>query len=446
MANGKIAVLVDAGYFCAQATEVVFGQTKRRDEIKVNEALLVEAMEEMAKMAFPDREVLRVYWYDAPPQRGVLSPSQEALGMMAGVKLRMGKLNGSGQQKQVDALLCRDIEDLARNRAVDSILLVSGDEDLMLAMELAQSFGTQVKLLGIGTGGNASIGSDMAMASDGVRRMGKETAALLVSLGSGEPAPKKRPSRAKEKKEKVPAAKPAREAAPEHAHGDGAHREHARPAEEGQPAQAFADHAAPAAPVHQAARAPQQGQQHGQQRPAGEGKSKKRRNRNKNRRDRERAGFDASQPHQQGQGQRPQPQRAAESGSLPHAQEHKEPEHAGQGVMVALAEAPEAIVRQKQPRSPEQAGEAANPASEAAAELALGREHAQRQPAEAAGEPAKKPARKAPAKKAEQGAEPAAKPARKAPAKKAAAEGAEPAAKKPARKAAAKKAQQAPSE
>lgn len=182
MISNKIAVLVDAGYFYAQASEALFGNTRRRDELELDERKALIVLAEFAQSAFPGREVLRIYWYDAPPNRGqAMSASQEKLGMSEGVKLRMGKLNGNGQQKGVDALICHDLVELARNGAADSFLLVSGDEDLHLSMEQAQGLGAQVKILGIGPG-NASISQDMAMSSDGVRKMGRDVVEMILSL------------------------------------------------------------------------------------------------------------------------------------------------------------------------------------------------------------------------------------------------------------------------
>ena len=80
--------------------------------------------------------------YDAPPSRQVeMSLSQERLALKSGVKLRLGSLNGSGQQKGVDALIIHDLTQLARDGAADRFMLMSGDYDLRLAVEQAQACG-----------------------------------------------------------------------------------------------------------------------------------------------------------------------------------------------------------------------------------------------------------------------------------------------------------------
>lgn len=183
----KIVILVDAGYFYAQSCEVIFGGPRRRDELDLDEAKTIEMIQSVAKETYPTAGFLRMYWYDAPPSRGQqMSASQEKIGLSDGVKLRLGTLNGNGQQKGVDALICRDMEELAENKAADSFLLVSGDEDLRLAMEFAQAHGAKVKVCGVGSG-NASIGMGLGMESDGVRKILKEQLAGLIKLKQTRP-------------------------------------------------------------------------------------------------------------------------------------------------------------------------------------------------------------------------------------------------------------------
>ena len=183
----KIVVLVDAGYFYAQSCEVMFGGTRRRDELDLDETKTVEMIKLVAKETYPSAEFLRIYWYDAPPSRGQqLSASQEKIALSDGVKLRLGTLNGNGQQKGVDALICRDLEDLSEKKAANYFLLISGDEDLRLGVEFAQSYGVTVKVCGIGIG-NASIGFGLAMESDGIRKITKEQLVGLIKMKQNRP-------------------------------------------------------------------------------------------------------------------------------------------------------------------------------------------------------------------------------------------------------------------
>jgi hypothetical protein len=54
-----------------------------------------------------------------------------------------------GEQKGVDSLIVTDLIELARNGAMSDALLLSGDEDVRIGVQIAQSFGVRVHLLGV---------------------------------------------------------------------------------------------------------------------------------------------------------------------------------------------------------------------------------------------------------------------------------------------------------
>ena len=54
------------------------------------------------------------------------------------VKLRLGQLNSAGQQKGVDSLIVTDLMELARNKAISDAVVVTGDEDIRIAVQIAQ--------------------------------------------------------------------------------------------------------------------------------------------------------------------------------------------------------------------------------------------------------------------------------------------------------------------
>jgi len=92
--------------------------------------------------------LLRTYWYDgAADDHGVPSATQVAVGELAKVKLRLGRMTASGQ-KGVDGLIILDLITLARNRAVDVAILFTGDEDLREAALHAQGFGLTLVVAG----------------------------------------------------------------------------------------------------------------------------------------------------------------------------------------------------------------------------------------------------------------------------------------------------------
>ena len=92
-------------------------------------------------------QLLRIYWYD-----GLLgarpSIEQGELARTDNVKVRLGTVT-AGQQKGVDSLIVTDLIELARNHAITDAILLSGDEDLRIGVQIAQSFGVRVHLVGI---------------------------------------------------------------------------------------------------------------------------------------------------------------------------------------------------------------------------------------------------------------------------------------------------------
>ena len=81
--------------------------------------------------------------------QGRLSAEQEALAYKQDMKLRLGVVNSQGQQKGVDSLIVTDLIELARNQSIADAVLLTGDEDLRIAVQIAQSFGVRIHLIGI---------------------------------------------------------------------------------------------------------------------------------------------------------------------------------------------------------------------------------------------------------------------------------------------------------
>lgn len=78
-----------------------------------------------------------------------MNPQQDSIAHRSDVKLRLGFVNSQGEQKGVDSLIVTDLIDLARNRAMSDALVMSGDEDVRVGVQVAQSYGVRVHLLGI---------------------------------------------------------------------------------------------------------------------------------------------------------------------------------------------------------------------------------------------------------------------------------------------------------
>lgn len=145
----RVAVFVDAGYLFAQGAAALTGSKKPRSTLRLNETAVVAELRDVAAAKSEGASFLRVYWYDAPLSTGRLSAEHTALAFSDHVKLRLGFLNAVGQQKGVDSLIVTDLIELARNHAVTDAVLLAGDEDVRVGVQIAQTFGIRVHLLGI---------------------------------------------------------------------------------------------------------------------------------------------------------------------------------------------------------------------------------------------------------------------------------------------------------
>src|ERR1700684_3803094 len=142
----RYAVMVDVGYIYAAAGELLFGSSSRRD-FRVDAVPLIQVVTKHGAEIIRG-ELLRVYWYDAARDR-VPTIDPRVIAQMPSVKLRLGNLNARGQQKGVDAQIRADMEALARHRRLHHAGVLSGDEDMVPAVEAAQAFGVRVHLWGV---------------------------------------------------------------------------------------------------------------------------------------------------------------------------------------------------------------------------------------------------------------------------------------------------------
>lgn len=143
------AIFVDAGYLFSAGSDLAYGTVVKRHYLVLHEPEgLIERVMNAASECWDGEplRLLRTYWYDGAVD-GVPSPTQIAVGDLPRVKLRLGRMSAGGQ-KGVDGLIILDLITLARNRAVDVAILVSGDEDLRETALHAQSFGLTMIVAG----------------------------------------------------------------------------------------------------------------------------------------------------------------------------------------------------------------------------------------------------------------------------------------------------------
>jgi len=141
----RYALFIDVGYLYAAAGQALFG-VAARPAYRVETAGLVTFL--LLAAGRDGGDLVRMYWYDAARDR-VPTVEHRQVAVLPHVKVRLGNLNRSGQQKGVDALLRHDLETLARHQAVTDVILLAGDEDLLGAVENAQTYGVRVHVWGI---------------------------------------------------------------------------------------------------------------------------------------------------------------------------------------------------------------------------------------------------------------------------------------------------------
>ena len=144
----RVAIFVDAGYLYAQGAKALTGRPLTRAEVVLDIEAVAGRLLEAAAAMTQNAPLLRIYWYDGM-LHGRLSAEQEALANRHDMKLRLGVVNSQGQQKGVDTLMVTDLVELARNQAIGDAVMLTGDEDLRIAVQIAQSFGVRIHLIGI---------------------------------------------------------------------------------------------------------------------------------------------------------------------------------------------------------------------------------------------------------------------------------------------------------
>jgi len=141
------AIFVDAGYVFAQGSVSLSGSKTPRTQLKLDAIEIIAQLTGLALAMSPSVPLLRIYWYDGAWN----GPTIEhlAIANTENVKLRLGTINSAGEQKEVDSLLVIDLIDLARNQSICDATVVSADTDVRIAVQIAQTFGVRVHLIGL---------------------------------------------------------------------------------------------------------------------------------------------------------------------------------------------------------------------------------------------------------------------------------------------------------
>lgn len=184
----QAAVFVDAGYIYAQGAQAAYGQPKTREQLSIRPEALKAAIEAVRSRRCPEARLLRIYWYDSAMAQARLSPDQWTLSREEDVKFRRGGMNSEGRQKGVDSLIVTDLIELARNGAISDAVLVSGDGDLSIGVQIAQGYGVRVHVVGVSVAGRSSVSSMLLGETDTREEWAPETLArILVARPDAEP-------------------------------------------------------------------------------------------------------------------------------------------------------------------------------------------------------------------------------------------------------------------
>ena len=163
------ALYVDAGYLLAASATRVTG-TSLRGSVVISYPDLVKGLVAQAE-SLSGLPLLRLNWYDSGNRPGgAPDATQESIGMLPRVKLRLGRTSPHGEQKGVDLRIGLDLAAHGRNHVVDIMYLVSGDDDLSEAVEEAQSHGAQVVILAVPdqSGRPHAVSNHLVRESDGL--------------------------------------------------------------------------------------------------------------------------------------------------------------------------------------------------------------------------------------------------------------------------------------
>ncbi len=148
----RYVVMVDAGYLLRQAVEMLSqrGSSSRADLDIPDPAALMDLLlaQSRATLNLADKELLRIYWYDGVMAHG-FTAQQKAIMQVDDVQFRAGTIDWRGHQKGVDSLIVSDLIELTTHHAICDAVLVTGDSDLAVGMELAQRRGVRIAVLGV---------------------------------------------------------------------------------------------------------------------------------------------------------------------------------------------------------------------------------------------------------------------------------------------------------
>ena len=181
----RCALFVDASYVLADGSMAVHG-TRRRESVSWDYEGLLQLLANLAteRSGLP---LLRCYWYEATVE-GRRGEDHDTLADIPGVKLRIAKMR-PGHREGVESEIHRDLETLARNKAVSDAFVVSAEEDLASVIAEVQDLGLRVTLLNIAAEGEWTVSRALRQECDDLVDISSEHLRPYVELISGAEPP-----------------------------------------------------------------------------------------------------------------------------------------------------------------------------------------------------------------------------------------------------------------
>ena len=179
-----MAVFVDAVYLFQQTAVSLTGSRQERSDLLIDVPNVISELKLESGARAPESSFLRIYWYDLVHPGARLTSDQALLANSDDLKLRLCSAPILGTVRSLASSIAVDLVELSRNRVLDDALLVAGDEDLRIPVQVAQSYGVRAHLVTIAPGRNA-LSTALTQESDTTTEWPWETVQKFMTVRKG---------------------------------------------------------------------------------------------------------------------------------------------------------------------------------------------------------------------------------------------------------------------
>ena len=143
----NVAVFVDAVYLYTFGSLAITGAKPPRVRVGVKSSVLREKLEQITQEIAPNKEILRVYWYDVSTSNRLHEEAQIAICANDKFKLRPVVLHNNIVKTGIVSKIVKDMSELAMNGGCSDCLIIARNDFLRPGVEICQSFGVKVHML-----------------------------------------------------------------------------------------------------------------------------------------------------------------------------------------------------------------------------------------------------------------------------------------------------------